>query len=330
MTAIQAFTSPEKYIIEQITEMLRNRDAIDDYVRVDETHLSLLILAESISRYPSILQDQHLGQNRRTVDTLVQNLCSHPNLNLVLNTPTKAVLGRGFTIAKINFFLLVSYLCSDNEGLCMMLDEIQDIITHNVFSMMTEDVFISIVSDDSIEYETRIEAGYFLTKIWENRIYKGIEEISPVLNNLWKNRLNFIPAYGTLAGISEIATFCSRSNPEWNRFIEDDDFTDDTLESLREYLMGLSHEEMLLVQDYMEKNSIISFNRDNISGMLGRDKSYAMINYDDPREMYHFYSRRKENAEFRKKSRIKGPSKTIEEYLVCYMIRRGMIRHNGV
>ncbi|HPR38036.1 MAG TPA: hypothetical protein PLT13_10620 [Spirochaetota bacterium] len=330
MTAIQAFTSPEKYIIEQITEMLRNTDAIDDYVRVDETHLSLLILAESISRYPSILQDQHLGQNRRTVDTLVQNLCSHPNLNLVLNTPTKAVLGRGFTIAKINFFLLVSYLCSDNEGLCMMLDEIQDIITHNVFSMMTEDVFISIVSDDSIEYETRIEAGYFLTKIWENRIYKGIEEISPVLNNLWKNRLNFIPAYGTLAGISEIATFCSRSNPEWNRFIEDDDFTDDTLESLREYLMGLSHEEMLLVQDYMEKNSIISFNRDNISGMLGRDKSYAMINYDDPREMYHFYSRRKENAEFRKKSRIKGPSKTIEEYLVCYMIRRGMIRHNGV
>ncbi|HOP29074.1 MAG TPA: hypothetical protein PKZ64_05855 [Spirochaetota bacterium] len=330
MTAIQAFTTPEKYIIEQITEMLRNTDAIDDYVRVDETHLSLLILAESISRYPSILQDQHLGQNRRTVDTLVQNLCSHPNLNLVLNTPTKAVLGRGFTIAKINFFLLVSYLCSDNEGLCMMLDEIQDIITHNVFSMMTEDVFISIVSDDSIEYETRIEAGYFLTKIWENRIYKGIEEISPVLNNLWKNRLNFIPAYGTLAGISEIATFCSRSNPEWNRFIEDDDFTDDTLESLREYLMGLSHEEMLLVQDYMEKNSIISFNRDNISGMLGRDKSYAMINYDDPREMYHFYSRRKENAEFRKKSIIKGPSKTIEEYLVCYMIRRGMIRHNGV
>ncbi len=329
MTAIQAFTSPEKNIIDHITEMLHKKDDIDDYVRVDETHLSLLILAESISRYPSILQDQHLGQNRRTVDTLVQNLCSHPNLNLVLNTPTKAVLGRGFTIAKINFFLLVSYLCSGNEGLCMMLDEIQDIITYNVFSMMTEDVFISIVSDDSIDYETRIEAGYFLTKIWENRIYKGIDEISPVLNNLWKNRLNFTPAYGTLAGISEIATFCSRSNPEWNRFIEGDDFTDDTLESLREYLMGLSHEEMLMIQDYMDKNSISSFNRDNINEMLGRNKSYTMINYDDPREMYHFYSRRNENAVFRKKSRIKGPTKTIEEYLICYMIRRGMIRHNS-
>jgi hypothetical protein len=329
MTAIQAFTSPEKNIIVHITDMLRKKDAIDDYVRVDETHLSLLILAESISRYPSILQDQHLGQNRRTVDTLVQNLCSHPNLNLALNTPTKAVLGRGFTIAKINFFLLVSYLCSSDEGLCMMLDEIKDIITYNVFSMMTEDVFISIVSDGSIDYETRIEAGYFLTKIWENRIYKGIEEISPVLNNLWKNRLNFIPAYGTLAGISEIATFCSRSNPEWNRFIEGDDFTDDTLESLREYLMGLSHEEMLMIQDYMEKNSISSFNRDNINEMLGRNKSYTMINYDDPREMYHFYSRRNENAVFRKKSRIQGPTKTIEEYLICYMIRRGMIRHNS-
>lgn len=328
MTAIQAFTTPEKNIIDQISEMLRKTDAIDDYMRVDETHLSLLILAESISRYPSILQDQHLGLNRRTVDTLVQNLCSHPDLNLVLNTPTKAVLGRGFTIAKINFFLLVSYLCNDNEGLCMMSDEIHNIVTHNVFSMMTEDVFISIVSDGALEYETRLEAGYFLTKIWENRVYKGIGEISPVLNNLWKNRINFTPAYGTLAGITEIATFCSRSNPEWNRFIEDDDFTDDTLESLREYLMGLSHEEMLSIQDYMEKKSIYSFNRNNIDEMLGRNKSYVMSNYDDPREMYHFYSRRKENAAFRKKSGIVGPIKTIEEYLICYMIRRGMIRHN--
>jgi hypothetical protein len=327
MTAIQAFTHEEKQIIDQITEMLRRTEAIDDFVRVDETHLSLLILAESISRYPSLLQDQHIGLHHRSVDTLVENLCSHTDLNLVLNTPTKAVLGRGFTVAKINFFLLASYLCHDNEGLCMMSDKIHDIVTHNVFSMMAEDVFISIVSDGSIEYNTRIEAGYFLTKIWENRIYKGIEEISPVLNNLWKNRIHFTPAYGTLAGISEIATFCSRSNPEWNSFIEDDDFTEDTLESLREYLMGLSNEEMLSVQDYMEKNSIASFSHDNIDAMLGRNKSYTMINYDDPREMYHFYSRRKENAAFRKKSGIKGPSKTIEEFLICYMIRRGMIRH---
>lgn len=328
MTSIQAFTDSEKIIISQITEMLRSTNAIEDYTRVDETHLSLLILAESISRYPSIFQDQHLGLHRRTVDTLVQNLCTHTDLNLVLNTPTKAVLGRGFTIAKINFFLLVSYLCNDNEGLCVKSDEINDIITHNVFSMMTEDVFISLVSDESLEHNIRQQAGYFLAKIWENRIYKGVEEISPVLNNLWKNRRNFTPAYGTLAGITEIAVFCSRSNPEWNRFIEDDDFTDDTLESLREYLMGLSHEEMLSIQDFMERNSIASFNRDNINEMLGRNKSYTMINYDDPREMYHFYSRRKENAVFRKKSRINGPGKTIEEYLICYMIRRGMIKHH--
>lgn len=78
----------------------------------------------------------------------------------------------------------------------------------------------------------------------------------------------------------------------------------------------------------MERNNIPSFNREKIEEMLGRNKSYTMLNYDDPREMYHFYARRKENAIFRKKSGIKGPSKTIEEYLICYMFRKGLLRHS--
>ncbi len=329
MTSIQVFTNSEKYLLDQITEMLKKIDALEDFTRIDETRLSLLILAESISRYPSIFQDQHLGPHLRTIDTLVQNLCSHRDLNLVLNTPTKAVLGRGFTIAKINFLLLIIYICKNNEDLCSKSEEINDIITHNVFSVMTEDVFISIVADGSLEPMIRREAGYFLAGIWENRIYKGVEEISPVLNNLWKARINFTPAYGTLAGISEIAIFCGRSNPEWDNFISDEKFSDNTLESLREYLMGLTHEEMLSIQNYMDSNSITSFSHEKINEMLGRDKSYRMLNYQDPREMYHFYSRRRENAIFRKKSCIAGPNRTIEEYLICYMIRTGKIRHIG-
>lgn len=329
MKTIQVFSEAEENITHQIKAMLRRTGAADDFRRVDDTHSSLIILADSISRYQSIFQDQHLGLHQRTVETLVENLCAHPDLNLVLNTPTKAVLGRGFSIAKINFFLLMSYLCNDNEGLCSKLEEIADIITHNVFSIMTEDVFTSIIADTSVDTGTRMEAGYFLARIWEHRVYRGVDEISPVLTNLWKTRRHFIPAYGTMAGISEIATFCARSDPEWDSFIEDDDFTDDTLESLREYLMGLTHEEMLSVQDYMERNSISSFSHEKINEMLGRSKSYMMINYDDPREIYHFYARRRENAVFRKKSGISGPSKTIEEYLICYMIKRGMLRHSG-
>ncbi|HPJ35391.1 MAG TPA: hypothetical protein PK358_11185 [Spirochaetota bacterium] len=329
MKSIQVFSEAEENITHQIKTILRNIGAEEDIRRVEDTHSSLIILADSISRYPSIFEDQHLGIHQRTIETLVKNLCTHQDLNLVLNTPTKAVLGRGFSIAKINFLLLMEYLCSDNSGLCSLADDIVNVITHNIFSIMTEDVFISIITDGTLEMEIRMEAGFFLAKIWENRIYIGVEEISPVLNNLWKNRIDFTPAYGTLAGVTEIATFCSKSNPEWMTFVEDEEFSEDTLESLREYLMGLTHEEMLLIQDYMERHNVSSFDHERIHQMLGRDKSYTMTNYDDPREMYHFYARRRENAVFRKKSRIKGPEKTIEEYLVCYMLRKGMIKHNG-
>ena len=308
--------------------MLRKSGGIDDFHMVEDTHSSLIILADSISRYPSIFHQQAMGIHLRSVETLVESLCENPDISFILNIPTKAILGRGFTIAKINFFIMLSYLCREHSLLCPSGNEIRDIITRNIFSILAEEVFISIISDPSINKEIRTETGFLLAGIWEQRIYGGIEEFIPVLSDIWRARINFTPAYGTMAGISEIAKFCIATNSVWINFMEDKDFNDDSLESLREYLMGLSHEEMTEIENYMAANSITSFRHEHINGMLGRKKSYHMENHDDPREMYQFYVRRKNNAIFRKKGHIKGPTRTIEEHLICYMIHRGIIKGN--
>ncbi|HNX22942.1 MAG TPA: hypothetical protein PKG60_02770 [Spirochaetota bacterium] len=329
MKTIQLFSSSEELIISETKKMLQNSEDMKDATVIEDTLKSLYMLAESISNYPSLLNQQELGKHSRTLETLVENLCSHPGLNLLLSTPTKAILGKGFTIAKMNFFILISYICADYLHLCSGSDNIKKVISLNVFSIMAEEVFISIISDDTLDVNLRTKAGFLLAKIWEYRVYKGIEELEPVLTDLWISRQSFTPSFGTMQGITEITSFCADRNPMWLTFLSDNEFNEDTLDSLKEYLMGLSYEEIMKIEDYMESESISSFNMADIEKTLGLKKSYPMKDYHDPREMYHFYARRKNNAIFRKKSCMRGPTRTIEEYIICYMLKHELIKTNG-
>ncbi len=330
MEPIQIFDPVEERIIDSIiSELEKNRD-MDDYRRITNTLSAINRLAESISLYPSLLDHQYLGKHSRSIETLVDNICEHKGLDLLLNTPTKALLGRNFAISKMNFFMSISYLCNDFENLCDHNSVIKHIVHNYVFSVMTEDVFISIISDRSICNETRHESALLLAKIWETRIYRGVPELSPMLIDLWRARLNFTPSYGTMAGISEITKFCTATNPMMLDFISDYSFSDDMLESLREYLMGLSYREIMKILEHMQGNSMESISRHDIGKILGNRRSYPLHDPDDPREIYHFFARRNDNAQFRRRSGLAGPKKTIEEYIVCYLIENRLITNSSM
>lgn len=329
MNSVKIFTPAEEEIVSEIKELLSGSGDSEDLRIIDDALISLNKLAEAIALYPSLLNQQNLGKHSRTLNSLVENLCSHDGLDLLLNTPTKAILGRGFLVAKMNFFILVSYICSDNLSLCYDSDNIRKTVTMNVFSLMAEEVFISIISDDTLEIQQRRKAAAFLARIWEYSIYIGVDQIEPLLTDIWISRQSFTPVFGTMQGIAEITLFCSDRNPRWLEFLSDPEFNDDTLEALKEYLIGLSYEEMNKIEEYMRSESISSLKHSDIEKALDAEKLYPMIDYHDPREMYHFYARRKDNAVFRKKSGIDGPKRTIEEHLVCYLLKNNYIKING-
>ncbi len=324
---IQLFNEREEIVTEELISFLEKSGNESDLKRVNSNMSALRSLAKSISKYPSLLNQQHLGSNFRTIDTLVENLCTNRDLSILLHTPTKAVLGRSFTIAKINFFLLLSYLCRDLPSICEKKTEISMIVSSNVFSVITEDVFVSIISDALIPYEIRSSAAKFLARIWDYRIYRGVKELSPILTDLWKLKKELNPSYGTMTGITEITSFCKNSHPLWSNFFEDKLFNQDKLEALKEYLMGLSHEEMKLIQSHMSENCISSLSGEDIDSVLKKPRAYVSAETDDPRDMYTFFSKRKANAEFRQKSKMEGPCRTIEEYIMCYLIDSSIIKN---
>lgn len=330
MNSIDIFNPEEEKIIEIITALLKEPSRSSDLTQMSNNISAIVKIAEAISLYPSLIDHHQLGSQSRSIDTLVDNICEHKGLDLLLNTPIKALLGRQFAIAKMNFFLYLSYLCSDLESIFCADTDIRRTVYNYVFSIMTEDVFISIISDRSISSPVRREAALHLAHIWETRVYKGVQELAPMLIDLWRSRLVFKPTYGTMTGISEITNFSTSTNPMMIDFIAWSEFNEDVLEALREYLMGLSYREIMKVQEFMHNNSMSSITRSDIRTILGNKRSYPLRDPDDPREMYHFFARRNDNAQYRSRSGITGPKKTIEEYMVYYLIENGMIEQSNM
>ena len=67
----------------------------------------------------------------RSVDSLIEMLCQKEGFDKTLHIPTKAVLGKGFLVAKINFFHMIRYLANPLPELREESIEINTIISEN-------------------------------------------------------------------------------------------------------------------------------------------------------------------------------------------------------
>ncbi len=321
MKRIIPFRENERDILRLLSDILKKRNLSDELITIQRNERAMEDLASSISQYPSILGEQHLGKTTRSIETLVENLCVKDFNDILLHIPTKAILGKSFTIAKLNFFLMQHYLTKDVLKLERLTKEIQEIISENVFILMAEEVFLAIIADREISIHTRTNAAFLLTKIWENRIYAGVDEFAPILNNIWKAREKLEPTYGTMLGISELFRFSSNQAGQiWLDYLSRDDLGQDEIDALFEFLMGLSFEELNRVNSEMEKSGINALSVNVIDSILGTSKTYPMYMQDDPRELFSSFRHRKNNAIFRARGDISGPKKTLEEYLMCYLL----------
>ena len=315
-------TEKEEELIESIKAVLISLNDKEEVAKITTNVNALKELAGTISLYPSILRNQNLGKASRSVETLVNNLCLREESDLIFNIPTKAILGQGFSVAKINFFYMLFYLTFGIDRLGYLIEDIFDVIKKNIFSIMAEDVFLSIISDKNIDIDTRNIAAYLLANIWEYRIYQGVREFAPVLSNIWRARGKISPSYGTMLGVTELFMMSDSLDQVWMKFLQRENLESDEIHSLQEFLMGLSYEELCVLSEAMEKNRQCAISREGIEGILGKKTVYSEYRADDPREFYRFYNQRKNNASHRTKASLPGPKKTIEEYMMRFLLSR--------
>ena len=314
------FTREEERIVQDVISVLTVKGLSEEVEAVSNNRSSLHDLANSISRYPSILESNKLINEQRTIESLITSICEREVPDMILRIPTKAILGRAYTIAKINFLLMLNYISRNIPELAQYDDTVKTLIANNVFTMTAEEVYLSIVEDLSISTHIRHNAANLIAHNWEYRLDCGVKEFAPILQNLWRARNRLIPAFGTMMGFTELFMMSNDTEPVWFDYLQRDELSDDEVFSLEEFIFGLTYEELVLLRSEMKRQRKTSLRRDEALVILGNKHSYPDYDVDDSREMYRSFRDRKNHGRYRKRAGVEGPKKTFEENLMRFLL----------
>jgi hypothetical protein len=314
------FDDAESELLDLCLRTAKEKQLDNDAENIKANIDSLTELARAISQYPSILGSRQWGSTIRSVESLVEMLCCSHAIDKIMHIPTKAVLGKGFLIAKINLFFMMKYMADQHEELNDISKKILSHIINTVFTLMSEEVFLAIIEDRSIEHSVRNRAGFLLANIWEYRLNQSVSDFAPILNSIWVSRRLNLPSYGTMMGLSEIMKLSENISKSWLDFLKTVETSDEKFQALEEFLFSLTYEELMHLREEMRRKSLASVDKKDIEALLGSPQTYPAFDESDPREMYQFFRHRKINARFRRRAGKHGPHKTIEEHLMCYLL----------
>ena len=320
MADIVVFSEEERELINSILDAIRKRRPDEaDYI---ETRLKALhVLANTTSTYPSFYDTRRLGNSTFTMESLIQMICSLDYSDQVVYLPTKVIVGRSYVIAKINFILMLKYEAESFFWLKKRVPLIEELVTLNIFALMSEEVYLSLIQEKELDIDIKKVAAMRLMNIWEYRLTQSAEDYAPMLSSLWKSRKFLTPIYGTLMGMTELLQMAKNIDPIWFDFIGSSENDEGVFQALEEFLFNLTYEELLKVREVMYEKNMSSINKKNIESILHIDNFYSNFLSADPREMLRFFKQRKKNAVYRARARVPGPTRTIEEHILLYMLK---------
>ena len=286
---------------------------------------SLPPVAEAIEACPSVLGQQRLGGRERTAESLVEALCGGGGIHLDFVMPTAAILGRSFVLAKINFLKALGYLLDGAGQRAKQAASIARVLVREaVFSKLAEELLTGAVSNPHNPLGLKRAAAHKLIGMWNHRLAVPIGEFPPVLLSAWRARVKVRAIYGTLIGINEVFSLIqAECESRFVNYFARDTVTNDERDAFREFIFGLSYEELEQLRAYMETHRLRVITPDKVKEVLAHTHPSAIFSQPSPEEIYSSYCRRRIRAEYRAISGNPGPRKTAEGYIMEALLADG-------
>lgn len=276
---------------------------------------SLEWLGEVMSQYPSPMDEQTLGQRQRGLDTLADTLCKANPANFDFLVPTRALVGRALDMAEGNFYRFLRHVCQeaiDSPERERLRENITDCLRKCLHTKLAEEVLASIVSDHTVSHATRSLAVGELAQIWERRLTYRVSEFFPLLESTWEARRRINVRGGTLMGTQELfELFQAGADPNFVDYFARENPTEDEVQAFREFLFGASTEELDRLSRQMQEEDMCSVTMHDM--MVSSSHDVATV-------FYEFFRMRHQLAMARKMSKIPGPKKTAEAYVMIWYL----------
>lgn len=310
-------TPKERSLIDELFSKIKDSDS-GKYQIFSDRLKDLEVLAKAVGRFPSLLEKHELAGGLRTPKLLIDSLIKHTNgTGSSLRLPSKAVLGRGFLVAKMHTTASIAHYAKNTEGCEKIAKGLEDETTSSMFSLLAEDVYLNLIQDETQPMEFRREWCLSLLLLWEHWTDSTIENIAPVLQSVWTARRRLAPAFGTMMGTSELLLISMQMDEQWIQFIKQKMGEPGVTQAMEEFLFGISYEQILTLRQMLRTKGIAAIGRDEVTDFLGEHvKADALMDY---RDFYSLYKIRRENARSRRRLRLEGPQKTLEDYFVQFV-----------
>jgi len=309
---IITFTQQEKSLVDEVFSQIARISDVS-YSRVKRKLEDLEGVASSISKYPSIKGASQLAGRMRDGESLIESLCRVTADSRLLSLPTKTVLGKAYMVAKFHAFVAFMKVGENLQLDSLIISRLKDIVFNIMFTIMAEDVYISLLASDLLSSSVREEVARSLADLWESRLDKHTTHFSSILTTIWDARAHIAPVFGTMLGTSEFFSFSGYVGAKWAHFISRKLKIKEVMWALEEFLFGISYEEIHFVRERLERENIESVSREEVFAMLNRENSFKE---SDVRSFYASYSERRNNADARKRLKVEGPKNILEDYCV--------------
>lgn len=273
-------------------------------------------LCRALSKYPSPLAEQTLGQRRRDLDTLVDILSRTNPAIFDMFLPTRAFLGRAIVMAEGNFYRLLRHVCQDvlaGARAGELTERVDQCLRVCLYTRLCEDVLASIASDVSLDRAVRSRAVVELAQIWEYQTTYRVSDFFPLLDTTWEARRRTTVTGGSLLGASEIVgLFQAGCDPQFVEYFARPALDEDELAAFREFLFGKTTEELDTQARQMQEAG---------AGSMKLHETIAPPVRDPASVLYGFFRGRHLQAVARRLANLPGPKRTAEEYVMIYYLR---------
>ncbi len=283
-------------------------------------------LTLNIAHFPSLKDSQVQGGKVRDIGTLVDAMLESKDGDRMLHLPSKAILGKGFIVAKFHTFCAMEKIAEHSLRSEDLVHRLRRSCLDILFNIMAEDVYISLLDNESIAVDLRQKIAHGLINLWERRSDKTATGMAPVLDTIWNARRNLTPALGTMIGTSELLLLTMAMDETWCSFIAKKMGDEDAAMAMEEFLFGLSYEEIQKLRSNIRKKNLNAIGRDEAAEILGRPATYFRAGAEsekegfEPRDFYLLYSIRRENARARQRLELSGPRYTLEDHYMHFIL----------
>ncbi|MGP1602015.1 hypothetical protein [Treponema sp.] len=320
-TDIIVLTASEQELVNSVFERLRTISPETLVVLADRL-ADLEKLTVNIAHFPSLKQSQEQGSEIRNVHTLVDALLIRREGDRSLHLPSKAVLGRGFSVAKFHTFAAMEKIATTSAFPEELLKRLRRCCLNLLFTIMAEDVYLNLLDNDTIGIDIRQDIAYELIMLWEHRSDETVIKMAPVLEAVWNARRGLTPAFGTMVGTSELLLLTMAMDDQWCRFISSRMGNEGAAMAMEEFLFGISWEEIQKVKKNISEKKVRAVDGQEAAHILGRpyDAFKPKTDEFEPRDFYLLYSVRRDNARARLRLNLPGPHYTLEDHYMRFIL----------